>query len=162
MYCYGIIVMLLVGFFFTYSEFFLVLSAKLSCVLITISQNSKQNDIKMYKVISLMLSSSNHLYSVVVMIVDLQLPMQSIITNIMSSNPAHGEVYSFDARLCDEVCQWLWFSPGSPVSNKSDCHDIDEILLKMVLNTIPLLLQSKLDLYIVTYIQLLRHKKIFL
>ena len=128
--------------FFTYSEFFLVLSSKLSCVLITISQNSKQNDIKMYKVISLMLSSSNHLYSIVVMIVDLQLPMQSvsIITNIMSSNPAHGEVYSFDAKLCDEVCQWLWFSPGSPVSttNKSDCHDIDEILLKMVLNTIPL------------------------
>ena len=47
---------------------FLVLSAKLSCVLITISQNSKQNDIKMYKVISLMLSSSNHLYSIVVII----------------------------------------------------------------------------------------------
>ena len=94
-------------FFFTYSEFFLVLSAKLSCVLITISQNSKQNDIKMYKVISLMLSSPNHLYSIVVMIVNLQLPMQSvsIITNIMSSNPAHGEVYSFDAKLCDEVCQ---------------------------------------------------------
>ena len=43
--------------------------------------------------------------------------------------------------LCDKVCQWLvtvwWFSPGTPVSstNKTDCHDITEILLKVVLNT---------------------------
>jgi hypothetical protein len=31
-----------------------------------------------------------------------------------------------------------WFSPGSPVSytNKTDCHNITEILLKVVLNTI--------------------------
>ena len=51
-----------------------------------------------------------------------------------------------DATLCDEVCQWLaagwWFSPGSPVSstNKTDSHDIHEILLKVVLNTITLTL----------------------
>jgi hypothetical protein len=44
--------------------------------------------------------------------------------------------------LCDKVCHWLatgrWFSPGPPVSstNKFDRHDITEILLKMVLNTI--------------------------
>ena len=44
--------------------------------------------------------------------------------------------------LCDKVCQWLatgrWFFPGSPVSstNKTDRHDITEILLKMALNTI--------------------------
>ena len=44
--------------------------------------------------------------------------------------------------LCDKVCQWLatcrWFSPGAPVSstNKTDRHDIAEILLKMALNTI--------------------------
>ena len=43
--------------------------------------------------------------------------------------------------LCDKVCQWLatgrWFSPGPPVlsTNKTDCHDITEILL-MTLNTI--------------------------
>jgi hypothetical protein len=31
----------------------------------------------------------------------------------------------------------LWFSPGTPVSsNKIDCHDITEILLKMALHTI--------------------------
>ena len=44
--------------------------------------------------------------------------------------------------LCDKVCQWLatgrWFSPGPPVSatNKTDSHDITEILLKVALNTI--------------------------
>jgi hypothetical protein len=44
--------------------------------------------------------------------------------------------------LCDKVCQWLvtgrWFSPGPPVSstNKTDRHDITEILLKVTLNTI--------------------------
>ena len=44
--------------------------------------------------------------------------------------------------LCDKVCLWLatgwWFSPGPPVSstNKTDLHDINEILLKVALNTI--------------------------
>jgi hypothetical protein len=44
--------------------------------------------------------------------------------------------------LCDNVCQWLatgqWFSPDTPVSsiNKTDRHDITEILLKVALNTI--------------------------
>jgi hypothetical protein len=35
------------------------------------------------------------------------------------------------------VTGW-WFSPGPPVSstNKTDCHDIAEILLKVVLNII--------------------------
>jgi hypothetical protein len=39
--------------------------------------------------------------------------------------------------LCDKVCQWLftgrWFSLVSS-TNKTDCHDITEILLKVVLN----------------------------
>ena len=43
--------------------------------------------------------------------------------------------------LCDKVCQWLatdlWFSPVSS-TNKIDCHDITEILLKVTLNTITL------------------------
>ena len=44
--------------------------------------------------------------------------------------------------LCDKVCQWLakgqWFSPGLSVSstNKTDRHNISEILLKVALNTI--------------------------
>ena len=47
-----------------------------------------------------------------------------------------------DTTLCDEVCQWLaigrWFYTGTPVSstNKTDRHDITEILLKLALNTI--------------------------
>jgi hypothetical protein len=46
------------------------------------------------------------------------------------------------ATLCDKVCQWLatgqWFSPGPSISstNKTDCHEITEILLKVALNTI--------------------------
>ena len=49
-----------------------------------------------------------------------------------------------DTALCDKVCQWLatgqWFSLGTPVSstNKPDCHDITEILLKVALSTIDL------------------------
>ena len=41
--------------------------------------------------------------------------------------------------LCDKVCQWLatgrWSSPGTPVpsSNKTDGHNITEILLKVAL-----------------------------
>ena len=44
--------------------------------------------------------------------------------------------------MCDKVCHWLvtgrWFSPGTRVSstNKTDCHYIIEILLKVVLNLI--------------------------
>jgi hypothetical protein len=47
-----------------------------------------------------------------------------------------------DKTLCDQVCQWLaagqWFSPGIPISstNKTDRHDITEILLEVALNTI--------------------------
>jgi hypothetical protein len=50
--------------------------------------------------------------------------------------------------LCYKVCQWLptgrLFSPGTPVSstNKTDCHDRTEILLKVALNTITLTLTS--------------------
>jgi hypothetical protein len=54
-------------------------------------------------------------------------------------------IISIKARgtaLCDKVCQWpatgQWFSPGPLVSctNKTDRHNIAEILLKVVLNTI--------------------------
>ena len=47
-----------------------------------------------------------------------------------------------DTTLCDKFCKWLavglWFSHGTPVSctNKNDCYDITEILLKVALNTI--------------------------
>ena len=53
-----------------------------------------------------------------------------------------------------KVCQWLatgwWFSLGPPVSstNKTDRHDITEILLKVALNTIK---QNKLFILVLTY-----------
>jgi hypothetical protein len=43
-----------------------------------------------------------------------------------------------NTTLCYLACQWLltgqWFSPGNPVSstNKTDCHDIAELLLNKV------------------------------
>ena len=70
-----------------------------------------------------------------------------ITTEVVSSNPIQAGV--LDATLCDKVCQspaaGLWFSPCIPVSftNKTDRHDITEILLKVALNTI-----TKSSLYI--------------
>ena len=49
------------------------------------------------------------------------------------------ESHPNDTTLCEKVCQWLatsrWFSPSNPVSftNKTDCNDITEILLKVAL-----------------------------
>ena len=52
------------------------------------------------------------------------------ITTNKSLNPTHGEMYSVQYYVI--VCQW--FSPRTPVSsNKTDRHDITEILLKVVL-----------------------------
>ena len=48
----------------------------------------------------------------------------------------------FDTTICDKVYQWLaivrWYLPGTPVSstNKTDRHDITELLFKVALNTI--------------------------
>ena len=62
-------------------------------------------------------------------------------TQVVGLNPAHVEV-STHATLCDKVSQrlatGLWLSLGTPVSstNKTDHHDITEILLKVVLNPI--------------------------
>jgi hypothetical protein len=55
-----------------------------------------------------------------------------------------GKTDRHDITLCDKVCQWLatgrWFFLGTPVSssNKTDCYDITEILLKVTLSTITL------------------------
>jgi hypothetical protein len=75
---------------------------------------------------------------------DLQLPVQSvpISTNVVSSNPADGEVYSIQQYV-------IKLSPGNPVSSrfKTDRHDIPEILLKAALSTITLSLRRYTDLY---------------
>jgi len=47
-----------------------------------------------------------------------------------------------DTTFCDKTCQWLatgrWFSLDTMFSstNKTDCHNITEILLRVTLNTI--------------------------
>ena len=58
---------------------------------------------------------------------------------------------------CDQVCQWLatgwWFSPGPPVSstNKTDRHDITEILLKVAFNAIKQTTSNGMKTFITIY-----------
>jgi hypothetical protein len=74
---------------------------------------------------------------------DLQQPVESVsITgkvNFVSLSSAHEEVHSIHHYVI-EVCQRLaacwWICPVSSI-NKTDGHDITEILLKVVLNIIP-------------------------
>jgi len=58
-----------------------------------------------------------------------------------------------DTTWCDKVCPWLatgqWFSLGSTISstNKTDRHDITEILLKVTLKIIsPYNMKSECDI----------------
>jgi hypothetical protein len=46
---------------------------------------------------------------------------------------------------CVSAVENMWFSPGTPVSftNKSNRHDVTEILLKVALNTITLTLSAE-------------------
>jgi hypothetical protein len=70
---------------------------------------------------------SHIIFEVIDVLLDLKLPMP-ITTKV-------------DTTLYDKVCQWLatgcWFSLGTSVSftNKTDCHDITDLLLKVALNT---------------------------
>jgi hypothetical protein len=55
---------------------------------------------------------------------------------VLSLNPVHGEVYStqhYVIKFVSDLRQVGVFSPGTPVSstNKTDCHNITEILLKV-------------------------------
>ena len=58
-------------------------------------------------------------------------------------------VHSVPITTKDTVCQWLvtgrWFSPSTPVfsTNKTDRHNIIEMLLKVALHTIALTLYVK-------------------
>ena len=69
--------------------------------------------------------------------------MQSvpITTKVVSSNPAHIEMYSLQHYVIQFVSDLQqagrWFSLGTLISstNKTDCHDITEILLKVALST---------------------------
>jgi hypothetical protein len=70
---------------------------------------------------------------------DLQLPVQSvhIASKVVSSNPAQIEVYSIQHYVIKFVSDLRLETPVSP-SNKTDRHDIAEIVLKVALNTITL------------------------
>jgi len=69
--------------------------------------------------------------------------MQSvpIITNVVSLNPAHGELYSIQHYVIkfvsdlQQVGGFLWGTPTSSTI-KTDHHDITEILLKVMLKMI--------------------------
>ena len=74
---------------------------------------------------------------------DLQLPVQwvSITTKVVSLNPTPGEVYSIQhyvIKFVSDLRQVSDFLRGTAVysTNKTDCHDIIEILLQVALNTI--------------------------
>ena len=72
------------------------------------------------------------------MVVWFQLYMQSlpITDKVVSSDPAHGEVYSIQHYVinCQLFAGCRWFSPVSS-TNKADRLDITEILLKVALST---------------------------
>ena len=83
---------------------------------------------------------------------DIQLPVESVpvITKVVSLNPSYGKVYLIQ-QLCDKVMRFVagrWFSQGTPVSstNKTGRHDITEILLKVVFNTITLTLFLSIEI----------------
>ena len=125
-----------------------------------IGTDSVQNDLHIISVFSSMLSSSLDILYIYatnyIVIVQLY-----ITTNVASSNPV-----VLDTTLCDKVCQWLvtdlWFSPGTPVSstNKTDRHDITEISMKVVLNTINLIKSITNLLYIKLMTVQLKYKEI--
>ena len=70
---------------------------------------------------------------VIVWLLDLQLPVQSvpIITKVVSSNPAHGKVYSIQHYVIKFVSDLQQASDFLQV-----LHDITEILLKVAFSTL--------------------------
>ena len=81
---------------------------------------------------------------VIIWLFDLQLPVQSvpITTNVASSNPVHGEMYSIQhyvIKFVSDLQQDGFLCVLSISStNKNDRHDIIEIVLIVALDTIDL------------------------
>ena len=64
-----------------------------------------------------------------------------ITTNVVSSNPAHGEVYSMQhymymIKFVSDLLQVGSLGTSAPSTNETNRNDIAEKLLKVVLNTI--------------------------
>ena len=83
---------------------------------------------------------------------DLQLPKQSVpmTSNVVSSNPANGDVYSIEnymIKFVSDLRQVGFFLCLPPVSldNKSYRHNIIKALLKVALNTITLIPNPNID-----------------
>ena len=80
-------------------------------------------------------------------------PPLPITTKVVSMNPAHGEVYSIQHYVIkfvsdlQKVGGFLRVLPSSS-TNKTDHHDITEILLKVALNTINLSLTVNLYIFV--------------
>ena len=76
---------------------------------------------------------------------DMTLQSVPITTKVVSSNSVHGKVYSIQHYVIKfvgdlpQVGGFIWVFWLSP-PKKTDSHDITEILLKVVLNTINLTL----------------------
>jgi hypothetical protein len=83
--------------------------------------------------------------------------MQSvpITTDVVSSNLEQGEVCNILWSSLSVTCDGRWFSLGPTVlsSNKTDRHNIAEILLKVEFNTI----KQKNKLHVVLYIKMKIH-----
>ena len=75
----------------------------------------------------------------IVWLLDIQLSVQSVplTTKGLSSNPVHGEVYSIQHYVITFVSDLRQVGGILQVSstNKTDRHDITEMLLKVALNT---------------------------
>jgi len=79
-------------------------------------------------------------------LLDLQLPVQSvpITTKVLSSNLSHGKAYSIQHYVVkfvhdlQQVGGFLWVFRFPPPIKLIAMHDITEIFLKVVLNTITL------------------------
>jgi hypothetical protein len=79
-----------------------------------------------------------------------------ITTNVVSLNPVHIEVYSIQhyvIKFVSDLRQVGGFLLVPPISsiNKTDHHDIAEILLKVALNTINLNFDFGIDRSILTF-----------
>jgi hypothetical protein len=63
-----------------------------------------------------------------------------ITTTVESSNPALARCTRYNIIWWSLSVTCGWFTPGTPVSsiNKTDCHDIAKMLLKVALSTINL------------------------
>ena len=72
---------------------------------------------------------------------DIQLHMQlvHINTEVVSLNPAHNSIQHYMIKSVSDLWQVSVFLQGTAASstNKTDHHNITEILLKMALSTIP-------------------------